>query len=54
MKDRSYSRDKLQKYYDKNKSCRRADHQDIRKIIMKDSIIIHFKTIEIGENIKKL
>ena len=31
-----------------------TDHQDITKIIMKKSIIIHFKTIEIGENIKKL
>ena len=30
-----------------------TDHQDITKIIMKESIIIHFKTIEIGENIKK-
>ena len=28
-----------------------TDHQDITKIIMKESIIIHFKTIEIGENI---
>ena len=31
-----------------------TDHQDITKIIMKESIIIHFKTIEIGENIKKV
>ena len=30
-----------------------TDHQDITKIIMKESIIIHFKTTEIGENIKK-
>ena len=30
-----------------------TDHQDITKIIMKESIIIHFKTMEIGENIKK-
>ena len=27
-------------------------HQDITKIIMKESIIIHFKTIELVENIK--
>ena len=31
-----------------------TDHQDITKIIMKESIIMHFKTIEIGENIKKV
>ena len=31
-----------------------TDHQDIIKIIMKESIIIHFKTMEIGDNIKKL
>ena len=31
-----------------------TDHQDITKMIMKESIIIHFKTIEIGENIKKV
>ena len=30
-----------------------TDHQDIIKIIMKESIIIHFKTMEIGDNIKK-
>ena len=29
-----------------------TDHQSITKIIMKDSIIIHFMTMEIGENIK--
>ena len=28
------------------------DHQSITKIIMKESIIIHFTTMEIGENIK--
>ena len=31
-----------------------TDCQDITKIIVKESIIIHFKTIEIGENIKKV
>ena len=29
-----------------------TDHQGITKIIMKESIIIHFRTMEIGENIK--
>ena len=29
-----------------------TDHQSITKIIMKESIIIHFRTMEIGENIK--
>ena len=29
-----------------------TDHQNITKIIMKESIIIHFRTMEIGENIK--
>ena len=28
-----------------------TDHQSITKIIMKESIIIHFRTMEIGENI---
>ena len=28
------------------------DHQSITKIIMTESIIIHFRTMEIGENIK--
>ena len=28
------------------------DHQGITKMIMKESIIIHFRTMEIGENIK--
>ena len=27
------------------------DHQNITKINMKESIIIHFRTMEIGENI---
>ena len=31
-----------------------TDYQHITKIIMKESIIIHFKTIEIGEKYKKL
>ena len=30
------------------------DHQSITKMIMKDSIIIHFRTMEIGENIIKI
>ena len=29
-----------------------TDHQSIAKIIMKGSIIVHFRTMEIGENIK--
>ena len=29
-----------------------TDQQGITKIIMKESIIIHFRTMEIGENIK--
>ena len=29
-----------------------TDHQSITKIIMKESIIIHFRTMEIGENKK--
>ena len=28
------------------------DHQSITKMIMKESIIIHFRTMEVGENIK--
>ena len=28
------------------------DHQSITKIIMKESIIIHFRTMDVGENIK--
>ena len=31
-----------------------TDHQGITKIIMKESIIIHFRTMEIGENIKRV
>ena len=27
------------------------DHQSITKMIMKESIIVHFRTMEIGENI---
>ena len=30
------------------------DHQGIKEIIMKESIIIHFRTMEIGENIKRV
>ena len=30
------------------------DHQGITKMIMKESIIIHFRTMEIGENIKRV
>ena len=52
-KDRSYGRDRSQKYYDPNHSCRRDRLPEyITKIIMKESIIIHFRTMEIGENIK--
>ena len=31
-----------------------TDYQGITKIIMKESIIIHFRTMEIGENIKRV
>ena len=31
-----------------------ADHLSITKMIMEESIIIHFRTMEIGENIKRV
>ena len=31
-----------------------TDHQSITEIIMKESIIIHFRTMEIRENIKRV
>ena len=49
-RDRSYSGNRLQKYYDRN--AKRIHHQSITKMIMKESIIVHFRTMEIEENIK--
>ena len=52
-RDKSYSRDRSQKHYEKIKSTEWTNHQGITKIIMNESII-HFRTMEIGENIKRV
>ena len=51
-RDRFYSRDRSQKYYDRNKSCKMDRLPKYYKNNYEESIIIHFRTMEIGEYIK--
>ena len=51
-RDRSNSRDRSWTYYDRIKLCRRDRSPKYYKMIIKESIVAHFRTMEIRENTK--